>query len=744
LDQTGRLRSSAVGLGCARHFTPHFSQSLDKIAARLIRSGAYQQAWETIEGASLSQGQLRRHYLIARILGMVNSGGDEWSRVLQFLIELEKLCAGEAGDLPVAIRAWKEFADSMRLACQSKQGANSDPIGHCCGRGGAASDPINALRLISIRLTWAESMDSPLLATQTILTLPEALIQLYCAAKLQLNYWAPPPLDNSALAEIRKFPQRADFEWPPPGKPLSFNHLLTLGWLKMRDLPTADRLAQDYDSLDQLQQLYAQDRNPLSHHLTFSNQKQWQRYAAECRKLYSRVANLLVAPARRSDAALPLLSAILDTVPPLPPGSPQLSASPSDAIAESIPFDDVRRILGLSHYIESRTLSGGMSGSSVKLVEFRPSANQPLRLGILKITTKESDFKNECQGSNDAKSSWLKDHVATFDKTVSHGPKHYILSPLAFKATENRHIQNLHELLVSGDPRTPGIFHRLGDLYGAKLGATQTTPGTPQAHLRRIWEHWRDRAVDFEWSKWGFPGLTAALFADGRQNWVNPLACLENKEEWSSADILSLAWGWQHRDLNLRNVLVAPATTPATPATIPFLFIDLEKVSQSSALMDICWSSLWALQAGSERAGVQDATWDLLPDAFLRRARAALIGAANGDEPDLGSFEYGVSCVSKALRALFAAATSVGDPVVLKDSYEITLGAAALAKSFYEIRDLERARDAGEHHLCSRWQRARCFFRISARSLAPLLVSPRGAPQIDLGTIPDSLTAILE
>jgi hypothetical protein len=708
----------------------------------MIRSGAYQNAWKTIEDASLSQGHLRRHYLIARILDMVNSGGDEWSRVLQFIIELEKLCGEESGDLLAAIRAWNEFADSMRLACQSKKGANSDPVGHCCGRGGATPNPINALRLIGIRLTWAESMDSPLLATQTILTLPEALIQLYCAAKLQLNYWAPPPLDNSALAEIRKLPRKVDFEWPLPDRSLSFNHLLTLGWLKMQDLPTADRLTQDYASLDQLQQLYAQDRNPLSHHLTFSNKKQWQRYASECRRLFAKVADILLPVSQRPHADLPPLDVLLDAA-PFPQNPTAVDPFPPSAVAPVTTPRDPGQILGLFYYKEGRSLSGGMSGSSVNLVEYQESKNTELRLGILKVTTKKADYERERVGSRDAQDCWLRNHVAFHCKSKPDGNSYYLLSPLAFKATDKREIENLHDLLVKGEQRTRalGAFSRLGDLYGSNLDAAQRESGTAQEHFRRIWEHWREAAVGFEWAKWQFPGREDDLFADGRQNWVNPIACLEDKTKWNRDDTISLGWGWQHRDLNLRNVLIPPEGAAKTPKTPTFLFIDLEKVSQSSALMDLCWASLWALQAGEERAGVRDSTWDLLPEAFLHRTLSVLDdGTRNSEDADLCAFEYSVSCVSEALRAFRAAATSVGDPVISRDQYAITLSAASLAKAFYELRDLQRAKDIGKLDLRERWQRARCFFRISARSLAPFLKNPQGPPKIDLSAIPDSVT----
>ena len=562
---------------------------------------------EVIERAGPAQGPPRHHYLIARILALVNSGGDEWSRVLQFLIELEKFCSETASARPEMIPAWKEFAVRMRSACQSKQNANSDPIGHCCGRDGTTLDTLNALRLIGIRLSWAEAMDSPLLATQTILTIPEALIQLYCATKLGLRYWEPPPLDAAALSEIRKLPQRENFEWPPADRPLSFNHLLTIGWVRMQGLPPADRLTDDYAGLDQLQQLYAQDRNPLSHHLTFSNQRQWKRYASECRRLYAKVVNLLVLPARRADAALPPLLALLDAPSVLPPPVPLTQPAASAAEVKAVAVEDPKEILELSYYLETQTLPGGMSGAIVKLVEFRESANAALRLGILKVTTKKTDFDRECQGSKDAQASWLKGHVASYCKSATRGASHYILSPLAFKAVGNRHIPSLHELLIEGNPRTREIFRLLGEIYGGKLSAGQLAIGTLRAHFRRIWEYWRDAAVDFPWAKWGFPGPNVDLFADGRQNWVNPLACLEDEAKWSQDDLASIPWDWQHRDLNLRNVLVAPGTSPSTPETPAFLFIDLEKVSPSSALIDLCWASLWALQAGSERAGVPDA-----------------------------------------------------------------------------------------------------------------------------------------
>jgi hypothetical protein len=82
----------------------------------------------------------------------------------------------------------------------------------------------------------------------------------------------------------------------------------------MTQLDPELRLVTTYREVESLQQLYAQDRNPLAHRLTFSNKAQWNRYARQCRDLLARVARILVPDVPVAELSLPLLDTLLDDI----------------------------------------------------------------------------------------------------------------------------------------------------------------------------------------------------------------------------------------------------------------------------------------------------------------------------------------------------------------------------------------------------------------------------------------------
>ena len=221
VNDDGSLRSSAIGLGCARRCGLRAPRSLERTARQLLRLGAYSECELVLERAGEAKRSLRREWLIARVMGRSQSGTDEWNTVLQDLGSLELLSAtGEKG-AQACLMLWRGFAQKMLDCSKRKTSANPDPIGHLCGRYGDEADPHTAFQLVGLRLAWAECIASPLLATHAILAIPEALLQLYAAIVLDLRYWEPPPFDEVALEKIRALPKRESFEWPKATGPLT-------------------------------------------------------------------------------------------------------------------------------------------------------------------------------------------------------------------------------------------------------------------------------------------------------------------------------------------------------------------------------------------------------------------------------------------------------------------------------------------------------------------------------------------
>lgn len=245
----------------------------------------------------------------------------------------------------------------------------------------------------------------------------------------------------------------------------------------------------------------------------------------------------------------------------------------------------------------------------------RRGASTPCRAGQQESLSTPRDISR-------AEQCWLGRHIVTPLQFVEDRQAGYILSQLAFRATSERRIDSFHDLLAAGDKqRAPLVAKALGAIYGEVLTnlirSSATIHGTPQQHFNRVWDHWRQAAAGFDWKRWGFPSPEESSYADGRRNWINPLACIENSDCWADHPVISFAWGWQHRDLNTRNVLVSPSGV--TPPELRL--IDMEKVTESSAFIDLSWVCFWALVAGADRElAVREQTWEQLPDAFINHS----------------------------------------------------------------------------------------------------------------------------
>ena len=729
VNDDGSLRSSAIGLGCARRCGLHPARSLEHTARQLLRFGAYSECEHMLERVGEAKRSLQREWLIARIMGKSQSGTDEWNTVLQDLRSLELLSAVGENGAQACVILWRGFAEKMLDFSKRKTSANPDPIGHLCGRYGDKADPHTALQLVELRLDWAERIASPLLATHAILAIPEALLQLYAAIVLDLRYWEPPTLDEVALESIRALPKRGDFEWPKEPGPLSVGQLLALSWVKMQAIPATKRLVADVAGLDRLQQLHTQDRNLLAHRLTFSSRPQWKRYAKESRELFAAVTRILLQPETPEALRLPSLLRLLE------PDAPSVGLVPEAAAIPDRPtaFAQAQSIFVLATLHECRRLAGGLSGAGVFLVEYAEAADGKMRLGILKIPSTREAFVDEHRGAKlaTAEGCWLKQHVPTDQRFEERDAQTFILSRLAFPATNERGIRSLHDLLVDGErERALGVARRLGQIYAGQLSRARIVSGTPHQLFSEIWKPWREPALRIDWKEeLGLPEREELRFSDGETIWSNPLASLEDRTVWGDMGSMHLRWGWQHRDLNARNVLVAPA------GTADIRLIDLEKITESSAVLDLCWVSFWALIAGAERgASPNDRSWALLPEAFIAATLGVLAPSVRPSQPDLGIFQLSLDFVRELFLVLVQQQQVVEDPVLLKDMVAITLASSSLAKCFYEVKYVHE-RKAKDVRMAR--ERGRCFFRIAARAVKPFT-------QLRLSEIKTELSAPFE
>jgi hypothetical protein len=357
------------------------------------------------------------------------------------------------------------------------------------------------------------------------------------------------------------------------------------------------------------------------------------------------------------------------------------------------------------------------------LIRFKKNKTSPLRLGILKIARKKTEYNGERNGSELAAKCWLKNKTGSVLEIGRRNRALCVLSSLPFPATAGHNIKTLHELLTEGIASdAKAVFRKVGEIYGASLRDASVRSGTPYEHYLNTIRSWHQKVTEFHWKKMRLPKRDTDRFKmDAKNNWINPFSCLRSKDCWEPDRKISLAWNWQHGYFNTRNVLVNTDPFESGCNGAPFCFINLEKVSESSALLDLCWISLWALQADAERSKDSNSvqTWNNLPAIFVNRTLGQLSGLIDDKAKASGVFQLGLDCAGETFSGM-KATSPFSDSVMLHEMAAITLAAAALAKCYYEQRDLKRAKIDPKVRL-ENWRRAKCFFGISSLSLQTFL-----------------------
>jgi hypothetical protein len=378
--------------------------------------------------------------------------------------------------------------------------------------------------------------------------------------------------------------------------------------------------------------------------------------------------------------------------------------------------EEIKRAFGLRHCAVQAQLGGGISGSKAFLVHYVERSGGELRLGVVKITQRREDYEREVRGHANAAASWLQPIVAGLPRQAEEGQSYLLLSDVALPADQRGRNESLHDAVE--DLRHATVITRvagcLAHFYGEGVRhALVDEPSWGDASIgeiaRQILQPWSDRLRGSDWGKWGFPAVATPEFIDGTDVFVNPLWAAFHAEAWKP-EAVPLPLGMQHHDLNLRNILVS-LDAAERGESLPFVMIDWEKCDRTSMYFDLCWAALWSLVAsakGKER--LDSPSWQVVPEAFVAAVAHGKVRRG------CGAFDGGLAFASELGSGLKAhLSSSLSDVSMQLAPLLLTIGAAALVKSFYEVRDLSRCRDSGSMAIdleMVRW--SILFFRISA------------------------------
>lgn len=419
---------------------------------------------------------------------------------------------------------------------------------------------------------------------------------------------------------------------------------------------------------------------------------------------------------------------------------------------------DAKLKFGLSNCVLVHKLSGGMAGSQVWLVNYSRIEEPALKIGVLKVvpTNLLKDYDREMIGSTLACDSWLEEFAAEPPEGRELDGPRLMLTQLALPANRTQVNVSLHEMLAHNpsDPQCQNAVKYVAGKYADRIIEylnQESWEGQPVSGIvSDLLERWKKDILKLDWSWWWYPGMREPHFLDTGKLRTNPLWAAFEPTAWRQQNSF-MPKGFQHCDLNCRNVLVLESADSSGSAS-DVRFIDwekagVEKASEASLYLDLCWLSAWSLMAIAEgrKISIDSPDWEKIPLMFVNRALN--LGAV----PHADAFAGAVGTLDAIWGTLWRKVDEThANSQAIRAQLAMTLGAACLAKAFYEVRDLDKLRKDGSRWkpLAPRW--AACFFRIAAIAweeshLLATHAGPKTSNTFDINALPvDESLGVIE
>ncbi len=139
--------------------------------------------------------------------------------------------------------------------------------------------------LLKLRLQSTYSLD-PYLALQTIVTQPEAILQIYSFYVLGIQFWNFEGLNSEEKEAVKQF-SRKSITINCISNPLGFVELLYLTAFRTKDLDTSNQFIRNYDDIDKFERFY-EVRKGQVHSTAFAQEAKTREYVDFCHALVER------------------------------------------------------------------------------------------------------------------------------------------------------------------------------------------------------------------------------------------------------------------------------------------------------------------------------------------------------------------------------------------------------------------------------------------------------------------------
>jgi hypothetical protein len=277
----------------------NFQEALDIISLNLDVDRFDANAWEL----------LRKIICVCKIFHNIFGSDDNWREAKGLLEELKALNpqqrAGYGTSIDMLVR-WEPLTDLMcdyflESKINHKLRFEEFVCKYCLEQ-----QLLAFWQLLNVRLNSARSMPA-FQALQSVITHPEAMLQVYAKDKLGICFWKMEQLVAEEVAEISEF-IKIPFRTPSKDAVLGFSELLYISTSRESKLDPSCRLIADYQEMQNYLELY-EIRKRQVHSTSFVSPSDWENYSELCESMLRKIVGVYgVAP---QNVVLPTTASIL-------------------------------------------------------------------------------------------------------------------------------------------------------------------------------------------------------------------------------------------------------------------------------------------------------------------------------------------------------------------------------------------------------------------------------------------------
>lgn len=294
LDKTFKLNCNMLAWASvfvlARCSEPSFIQGL----RALIETKKYSQAVpvlniliETDEHSSQKWAAVKLINEFSALTQKIFLEGDHWHQASRILLLLDASRLQIETDVITleGVLAWRPLVSMLGEFSREVQNKKDARIETYLCQHHSRDEVLPFFHLLKLRLQSTSLLD-PYLALQSIVTQPEAILQIYSYYVLGIQFWNFEGLSSEDKEAVKMF-SRKSITINCTSNPLGFVELLYLAAFMSKDFDTSDQFIRNYEDIDKFERFY-EVRKGQVHSTAFAQETKTREYVDFCHVLVTR------------------------------------------------------------------------------------------------------------------------------------------------------------------------------------------------------------------------------------------------------------------------------------------------------------------------------------------------------------------------------------------------------------------------------------------------------------------------